>query len=151
MIQNPPPKFLEQECRKNAMSCIEMSLTTPLVRVTKASAEKVQDGVYNVKAVVRNMGYLPTNVTDQAVKNKKAEKVKAEVLLPTGCEVVGGKTEVEVGHLEGRLAMGRAFGGASQAGTLVQWVVKASSTPATVTVKAGNDRGGYDKKTVDLA
>lgn len=151
VIQNPPPKFLEQECRKNAMSCVEMALTTPLVRVTKVSAEKVQDGVYNVKAVVRNMGYLPSNVTDQAMKNRKAGKVKAEVLLPSGCEVIGGKAEVELGHMEGRLALGRAFGGASQSGTLVQWVVKAERTPSTLTVKAGNDRGGYDKKAVELA
>jgi murein tripeptide amidase MpaA len=150
VIQNPPPKFLEQECQKNAKSVIEMALTSPLVRVTKVTAEKVQDGVYNVKAVLRNMGYLPTNVTDQAVKNKKANKVKAEIKLPAGCEVVGGKAEVEIGHLEGRLVVGRAFGGASQAGTLSQWIVKTGQVPATVTVRAGNERGGFDTKTVAL-
>ena len=166
VIQNPPPKFLEQECQKNAKSVIEMALTTPLVRITKLTAEKVQEGVYSVKAVVRNMGYLPTNVTDQAVKNRKAAKVKAEVKLPAGCGVVAGKAEVELGHLEGRLALGRAFGGASQAGTLVQWAVKveaaaqagqsaqtgqAGKAAVTVTVRAGNERGGFDSRTVELA
>ena len=150
VIQNPPPKFLEQECEKNAKSVIEMALCTPLVRITKASAEKVGEGVYNVKAVVRNMGYLPTNVTDQAAKNKKASKVKAELKMGEGCSVVGGKAEVELGHLEGRLALGRAFGRASVSGTLAQWVVKTAKTPATVEVRAGNERGGFDKRTVTL-
>ncbi len=151
VIQNPPPEFLLQECRKNARSVLEMAQTTPLVRITKTAVEKVGEGVYSVKATVRNMGYLPTNVTDQAIKNRKARPVKAEVRVPDGCSVVSGKPEIELGHLEGRLALGRAFGGASTAGTLVQWVVKTSGTPVSVTVKAGNDRGGFDEKTVGLA
>lgn len=150
VIQNPPPKFLEQECQKNARSVIEMALTTPLVRITKLTADRVQEGVYNVRAAVRNMGYLPSNVTDQAVKNKRAKKVQAELLMPEGCEIVGGKAPVELGHLEGRLALGRAFGGAGQTGTLAQWVVKTGQTPAVVTVRAGNDRGGSDSKAITL-
>jgi len=152
VIQNPPPKFLLQECQKNARSVIEMARTTPWVRITKLTVEKVSDGIYNVKATVRNMGYLPSNVLDQAIKNKKATKVKAEVKAGEGASVVG-KAEIELGNLEGRLAIGRAFGGASTSGVLAQWVVKveAGAAPVAITVRAGNDRGGYDTKTVELA
>lgn len=149
VIQNPPPKFLRQECEKNSNLFIEMALTTPLVRITRIEVEEVAKGVYNVKVAVRNMGYLPTNVTDQAKKNKKAKPVKATIELPEGAAVVGGTKEIEIGHMEGRLSVGRPFGGGPQTEHLCQWVVSAPS-PVTVSVKAGNERGGFDTKEVRL-
>ncbi|MGI6643469.1 MAG: M14 family metallopeptidase [Bacillota bacterium] len=149
VFQNPPPKFLERECRKNAMFCLESALTTPLVRITDVDVEEVSAGVYTIKVTVRNMGYLPTNVTDQAKKNKKASPVKAKIEIPQGVRLLGGKEEVEVGHLEGRLALGRAFGGSVQTKRLVQWTVYSPSA-ATLTISAGNPRGGYQERTITL-
>ncbi len=149
VIQNPPAAFLRQECEKNANLFVEMALCSPLVKITKSEAVKVAPDVYNVKISVRNMGYLPTNGTEQAKKNKKAKPVKATVEVPEGAEVVGGTKEIELGHLEGRLALGRAFGGAVQTEHLCQWVVK-SSAPATITVKVGAPRGGYDTREIKL-
>jgi murein tripeptide amidase MpaA len=149
VIQNPPPKFLRQECEKNARLFVEMGLTSPLVKITRLEVDEVAGGVYNVKVVARNMGYLPTNGTDQAKKNKKAKPVKATIELPEGAIVVGGTKDIEIGHMEGRLAVGRAFGGGVQAEHLCQWVVCAIS-PVTVSVKVGNERGGFDTKEVRL-
>lgn len=149
VLQNPPPKFLRQECEKNARLFVEMGLTSPLVKITRLEVFEVASGVYNVKVVARNMGYLPTNGTDQAKKNKKAKPVKATIELPEGATVIGGAKEIEMGHMEGRLAVGRAFGGGVQAEHLCQWVVSAPS-PVTVSVKVGNERGGFDTKEVRL-
>jgi len=151
VIQNPPPKFLKQELVKNTLFTISCALATPLVKITKTEVSQVSNGIYEVKAVVRNMGYLPSNVTDQAIKNKVASKVKAEILLPEDAEVVGGNGEIELGHLEGRLTLGRAFGGARQMEHLCRWVVRVkNNTGVGVTIKAGNDRGGFDEKKVEL-
>ncbi|MGI6632277.1 MAG: M14 family metallopeptidase [Bacillota bacterium] len=150
VLQNPPPKFLKQECHKNAMFAIATASVTPEIRITKLEAEKVAEGVYNVRAAVRNMGYLPSNVTDAGIKNRTAEKVKAEIKVPEGAAVVGGKSEIEIGHLEGRLAVGRAFFGSGVSPELVQWIVKTEGRPATVTVRAGCPRGGYAEKSVEL-
>lgn len=150
VLQNPPPAFLEQECRKNAMFAVATASATPEVRITRLEAEESAPGVFSVKAAVRNMGYLPSNVTDQAVKNLSAEKVKAEIGLPEGASVVGGKAEIEIGHLEGRLSVGRTFNGSGVAGTLVQWVVKTGGKPVVATVRAGCDRGGFDVRSLRL-
>lgn len=151
VIQNPPPKFLRQECEKNTLFSIACALTTPLVRIVKAEGRKVERGVYEISAVVRNMGYLPTNVTDQAIANKTASPVKARILVGEGIEVVGGSGEIELGHLEGRLSLGRPFGGARQVEHLCRWVVKIrDGAGAKVRIRAGNERGGYDEKSVSL-
>ena len=88
-----------------------MALTTPLVRITGVEARRISNGVYNVKMVARNMGYLPTNVTEQAKKNKKAGAVKVEIILPQGAEVLGGSSKIEIGYMEGRLSMIAGSGG----------------------------------------
>lgn len=151
VIQNPPPKFLKQECEKNTLFSIACALTTPLIRIVKAEARKIEKGVYEVSAVVRNMGYLPTNVTDQAVTNKTASPVKAKIVVGDGTEVIGGRGEIELGHLEGRLTLGRPFGGARQMEHLCRWVVKTpDATGAPVHIRVGNERGGYDERTVSL-
>ena len=151
VIQNPPPKFLKQECHKNTLFSIACALTTPLIRILKTEAREVTQGVFEIRAVVRNMGYLPSNVTDQAIKNKTASPVKAKVVLPKGVEIIGGDVEIELGHLEGRLTLGRAFAGARQMEHLCRWVVKTQGESRTsVTVRAGNERGGYDEKAVTL-
>ncbi len=149
VFQNPPHKFLEQECRKNAMFCVESALATPLVRITAVDVEEAASGVYIVKATVRNLGYLPTNVTEQAKKNKKASPVKAKIEIPEEVKLLGGQEEVEVGHLEGRLALGRAFGGAMLTQHLVQWTLQASSGVVLI-VSVGNERGGCHKRSVTL-
>ena len=149
VIQNPPPKFMEQECKKNTDFFLAASLATPLNRVTKVETEEVTPGVYVIKATVRNMGYLPSNGTDQAIKIKAAEPVTAEIKVPEGVQVVGGKSKIEMGYLEGRLSLGRPFGGARKTARLCQWVVKASAG-TKLTVRAGNNKGGYDEKTVQV-
>jgi len=154
VIQNPPPKYLREECEKNTLFTLACALSTPLVRITSVQIKERGEGVYEVRAVVRNMGYLPTNVTDQAVKAKIAEEVKAEIRLPEkeGVELVGCDKKVSLGHLEGRLAVGRAFGGLRQMEHLCRWVVtvKDKEEPVILTIRAGSPRGGYDEKEAEL-
>ncbi len=149
VLQNPPPKFLEQECHKNAMFCLNSAMTTPSVQVTEVRVDKPSQGVYKLRVVVRNMGYLPTNVTEQAKKNLKASPVKATLEVPEGVEILAGKNKVEIGHLEGRLAIGSPFGGRGGASHLVEWVLKVSA-PATVKISVGNERGGRVEKSIAL-
>ena len=87
--QNAPPgKMLEEECAKNCTFTMKHALTTPLLRVSEAKAERVGDGVYRVTAIVGNLGYLATNLTAQAKKAGVAKPVEVCISLPAGATVI---------------------------------------------------------------
>lgn len=153
VIQNPPPKFLEQECRKNTLFCVELALTLPRLKIVDTCVKVASPGVRLVSAAVRNMGYLPTNVTDQAVKNKRAGDVKVRLEIGDGWEFVGSDQEITFSHLEGRLALGRAFGGIVQSKHLCRWVLKAKEgaiSPSKAKVKVWSPKGGTHVKEIEL-
>ena len=52
--------------------------------------------------MVENSGFLPTYTSEQARKVKAVRPVRAELDLPAGIQLVSGKKQVELGHLEGR-------------------------------------------------
>ncbi len=151
--QNAPPgKFLEEECEKNCKFTMKHALTTPLVRVAETKGERVGDGVYRLTAVVRNLGYLATNLTAQAKKVGVAKPVEVVVCLPEGGEFVLGKEKTEVGDLEGRSAATFSpwgIGGGPKQEKQLEWVVKAKAG-STVTLTAGCPTGGKHKVDVKL-
>ena len=150
VIQNPPSKFLKQECHKNAMFIIELGLTLPKLRIVDTRAKKISDEVYVIEAVVRNLGYLPTNVTEQALLNKKAGEVKVRLEVGEGGELVSGPSEITLPHIEGRFTLGRFFSGVTQSKHLCRWVLKVSKKGvAKIWVQA--PKAGVHMREVDLA
>ncbi|MGE5560411.1 MAG: M14 family metallopeptidase [Chloroflexota bacterium] len=144
--QNPPPHLLPDEVeRANAFSLIRGE-TTPLLRIKETGVEDLGGGLYRVTAWAQNQGYLPTNVTEMALRVKQAKPVVAE-LSGEGIEFVMGKAKEDIGHIEGR-----ASGGYVPARTekRVQWVIKAK--PGTcITVAVSSPRAGRDSRQVTLA
>ena len=57
----------------------------------------------DVRLVLENTGWLPTNVTEKAVERKAVRPVEVELELPEGARVVAGKEREEAGQLEGRV------------------------------------------------
>ena len=97
--QNCPVGFLEQEVEKNTNFCIRMAATCPHLNVDSLTAEKQAEGVYKITALVRNLGYLPTFVCNEA-KRLKVDKELIATLTIDG-EFIIGCAEQEIGHLEG--------------------------------------------------
>ena len=64
--QNCPIGFLEQEVEKNTNFCLRMAAALPRVQIDKLAAEQQAQGIYKVTALVRNAGYLPTFVCNEA-------------------------------------------------------------------------------------
>lgn len=151
VIQNPPAKFLEQECRKNTLFCVELAHTLPQLQVVDVEVKSVSQDIYLVKAVIRNMGYLPTNGTEQAVKNKTAGKVKVKIILEEHCDLIGCDQEIELPHVDGRLTLGRAFGGVQQSKHLCQWIVKATKGGNKVKIKVSAPKAGTHIRQVELS
>jgi hypothetical protein len=100
-----------------------------LVEVTATPAES---GFMKVTATVQNQGYLPTNVTDQAIRNRTAKTVKVSISLE-GAELVFGEETVDIGHLQGNRSLPET----------VEWMIKSTGrgTP-NVVVTAVSEKGG---------
>jgi len=134
--QNAPPgKMLEEECAKNCTFTMKHALTTPLLRVSEAKAERVGDGVYRVTAIVGNLGYLATNLTAQAKKAGVAKPVEVCLSLPAGATVILGKEKTEIGDLEGRSGVVFSPWGSGpmpKQTKQLEWVVKAPTGGAVI-------------------
>jgi hypothetical protein len=155
--RNPPPgKWLEYEVDKCLMFALRHAALLPLLRITEASVEKVAPRVFKVAARIANKGYLPTNVTQMAVKIKAAKPAVAELKLPDDAELVTGHEKVDLGHLEGRsakLLLPRVIGAdvVDRTRSQVEWVVK-TDTDETLeaTIEARCPRAGTHRARVTL-
>ncbi|HYF94344.1 MAG TPA: M14 family metallopeptidase [Symbiobacteriaceae bacterium] len=144
LLQNAPQRFLEAEAHKNALFCLRHAAAAPRLELTRAAAAHLGDGVYRVEVVVKNRGYLPTNVTEQAKTVKAVKPILAEVALPPGAELVLGKPREELEHLDGRIVPNACFYPSSvvaQRERRVEWIVKAPSG-GPLTVRVLSERAG---------
>ncbi len=155
--RNPPPgKWLDYESDKTLMFALKHAALLPLLRIANTSITKVADRVYKIEAQLENTGFLPTNVTQVAIKIKVAKLVSAELQFGDDVELISGHEIENLGHLDGRFAkllLPRVVGGEIEDKTKrhVEWVVKTKqSVPTTVTVVARCPRAGVDRKQVTL-
>lgn len=85
--------------------------------------------------------FLPTNVTQQAIRNQTAKTVKVVISLQ-GAKLVSGKETVDIGHLRGDRALP----------TTVEWMARATGKAALeVEVKAISEKGGTDTRRITVA
>jgi murein tripeptide amidase MpaA len=152
--QNAPPgQMLEEECAKNYKFTNVHALSSPLLMLDRVSAESVGSEVHRVSAVVRNEGYMATYGTQAALQARAVKPVKTSVAFVGGTgEVVSGKADQEIGHLEGRAAAAAGWYGPS--GTTnhekkVQWTVKAP-VGTKVIISASSERGGTKRAELTL-
>lgn len=143
--QNPPGPWLEDVTSTNAKFVIRAMKTAPRIVFTRPEVESLGADLYKVTVTVQNNGFLPTYVSEQGRKVGINKPVKLELGLPDGAELVAGKRELDLGHLEGRanqyesVSFYQAYPIASRA--LAEWVIRDSSA-GTVTVKAECAKAG---------
>lgn len=149
--RNPPPQLLETLCHQNVRFCVRHALAAPRLEIDALEATPLGGDVYEVRAVIANHGYLPTNLTDVALERKLAVPVAATA-SGEGVTLASPAT-VEVGHLAGRNE--RRFpwspwGPDWNANAVpVRWTVRADAG-ATVEVEARSERGGTVRASVRL-
>jgi len=130
---NAPPQLMELTCEKMSRFLVAHAQASPRLQADFHAAECLGDRVYRIAVAVRNEGYLPTNVTQQAVNMQQAPPVEARIQLGAGDELLAGDEVEEIGHLSG-------YGGRRK----VEWVVKfrgeVGGTVEIVGQKAGTVR-----------
>ena len=105
----------------------------PKLRAELHQMEMIGEKVYRIAIAVRNDGYLPTNVTQQAVKMNQAKPIEASIHMKEGDTLLTGDAKQEIGQLKG-------YGGRRK----VEWTVRFAGDPvATLEIsskKAGTVR-----------
>jgi hypothetical protein len=153
--QNPPEKFLEQECHRNAEFALSFALALPEVHIDDVQVEPAGDGAYVVSALVSNHGFLSTNISEQAKKMEAVKKNRIELDLGEGVELVRGERRREIGFLEGYHAGQKVrfyrHGPPAQSHHRENWTVVAhEEAEGEVTVILKSRRGGQATRTIRL-
>ncbi len=154
--QNPPENLLVTECEHDTKFNIRFVLAMPKLTIDSLSVKDLGSGLKEVTAVVGNLGYLPTNLTDEAVSLKVNHPVC--VSIDAGNAVLlSGKAETEIGDLSGysRTVTGGHFYGnlstafAAKAKKKVTWLLQCDGE-CTVKVTASQEKAGKAEKTISL-
>lgn len=152
--RNPPPRMLKALCHKAAMFNLRHAAAAPWVRVDGGTAEHLGADLWRVRAVVSNHGYLPTNLSDVAIRNETAKTVKLTIAAGAGAEVIMNPATVDLGHLAGRnerkyawSPWGEQWSPVTKAG---EWLVR-GPRGAEVTLTALSEKGGTHALRVTLS
>ena len=154
-VRNPPLHLLEAEVTPHSDFAIHHVLISPLLRLREATATAIGDDTWQVRLVVENAGWLPTNVTQKAIERKAVRPVEAEITVPDGAELVG-EAKAEIGQLAGRVMKNSMLGGFGIAAdstadrAKADWVVRAPAG-TVVHVEARHQRAGVVRADVTLA
>ena len=139
----PGPQF-DDYLAKHTQWNLYLAAQSPLVRVTDVKVHKGDAGYVKITASIQNQGFLPTNVTQQAIRNHTAKTVEVSISL-TGAEMVMGKETLDLGHLPGHTSL------EPSPVQKVEWMVKTTglSNP-TATIKVVSEKGGTHSEIVAL-
>lgn len=118
----------------------------PRVEITSATVTPIAPDHFSIDVSVRNKGFLPTNVTEQALRTETAKPVRA-ILYLDGATLLHGRREVILGHLPGNPPAGRSaftqHAGSNSTAKHVQWLVKVSGAgKSTAVVNVVSEKGG---------
>ena len=152
--RNPPEHLLEEMCHKNMRFNLRHAAAAPRVQVDDVTVEALGAGLYKLRAVVSNHGYLPTNLSDVALENNVAEPVRVRLEL-SGATLIMNPAEVELGHLAGRNERKYPWSPWGQQWSAVsgvaEWLVRVPDvSSADLTVKAVSQKGGTHSVRVGL-
>lgn len=142
--RNPPPCLLEEVCRSNVFFNLRHAAAAPRVRVDTLELRPLGAGLWKVRAVVANHGYLPTNLSDVALDNDVAKQVDVSIAVEGG-ELVMNPQTVAMGHLAGRNERLYPWSPWGQQWTrttkAAEWLVRLE-VGGSVTVTARSEKGG---------
>lgn len=152
--QNPPESFLNGVLEQMTRFMIRFAQSMPRLTIDTLTSEKVSDDIYKVTAVVGNLGYLPTNLTEEAKKLNISKEVEVTI---SGGKVISGLEKTKIGNLEGygSTSTGTNFYGNistdynAKARKKLTWVVQAKSG-TEITVSCAQEKSGKAFKTITL-
>ncbi len=155
--QNPPASLLQPECHKVTQFVLGYALALPEVHIEQVDVESLGDGVYAISALLANRGYLPTNISQMAMKQRAVRPDAVTLQLPDGASLINCTAEQELGFLQGYAASQkvRFYSVQPPAKTMdrANWTVRIpeDASDATLTLTLRSQRGGTVSRAVTLS
>ena len=153
---NPPAALMEAEIAPHSTWAVAQALALPELAVHDLRCTRLGDDAYLIRAVVKNVGWLPTNVTKKALERKAVRPVEVTIEYGDEVELVGGRATIELTQLPGRarartmMAVHDGVMDPSTERAFAEWVVRGPSG-ATVKVVARHSRAGVARASAELA
>ncbi|MCW5626793.1 MAG: hypothetical protein KIT73_18900, partial [Burkholderiales bacterium] len=142
------PALLDREMARFPGWLVWLALISPRLELHAAQIEPLGVDSWRIRVVLRNAGWLPTYVTQQAKKNGLVRGVIVELEAPEGVSVQTGERRADVGQLEGRAykptvpSSWAGWGGdVTDDRVKVEWIVRAVAG-SRVMIIARHDRAG---------
>ena len=146
--QNPPVKFLKGELELYVPWLLWLAETGPMLVMEEATVTAVGNtGLYRVRAVARNTGYLPTNITQRAIEARLIEPVYATIEL-RDAELVSGVRRQSLGHLPGLRDVGGQ--GLGETRRTVEYLVRRAGQRPTMVLTLTSEKGGTVRRELAL-
>jgi hypothetical protein len=153
VIRNAPGQFVVQIARPVTEFTLRMAASSPLVRLETCTAEALGADLYHIRAIVKNLGYLPTHLTELGRESGDIAGVEASIRLD-GAELIMNDATQLLGHLDGMASRPTTWSGWSPAWGVnarrVEWLVRATSAEAEVEVSVSAQKGGVDCRRLRL-
>ena len=152
-VWNPPTSALPEICESQSGAALRVAALAPRVQLGLTS-ESLAPGLSRVRAIVENVGYLPTYVLESARQLTHSVPLFAEIQGGAGVRI-NESPRKEVGHLDG---WGRGIGSretafhvprsrGSTARRVIEWTVSGSGT---VEVQVASPRTGTCSAKLEL-
>lgn len=153
--QNPPFKFLEQECNNMTQFALNYALSLPQVEIDDTKVEKLANGLYRIEALVSNHGYLSTNISDQAIKQDILREDHLKLNLPAHMTLKSGKVIEDLGFLDGynkgQNSSWYRYGDPAECSKRVSWVIELfDESNSKLSIELKSERGGHKVIDIDL-
>ncbi|MGH7554693.1 MAG: carboxypeptidase, partial [Longimicrobiales bacterium] len=143
---NIPFDRLQKEVAPHSDWLIYVGLTTPRLAIRSLSATSIGQGLWRVRSIIENTGWMPTSGSQQAADQGAVGAVAVELTLPSGARLAEGQLHRSLGQLEGRTGQrstatwwGYSPGTPDRA--VADWIV-AAPAGTTVSLKASHERAG---------
>lgn len=142
-LWNPPPAQLQNEVDRLPEWLLWHTLITPKLEWCHCKATQLEKDLFQIDVAVVNSGWLPTQISQHALKNDLVRGVIFELDSIADIELLQGSQRIVTGQLKGRHDTPSspnnwlgAKGDATDDRTRVQWLVRATaSTTLGITVK----------------
>jgi hypothetical protein len=134
---DPPMAILKPAIAVHTETVLDLAAKLPKVEILSLQVTDLGDGVYRVKAVAGNRGYLASN-TAQAVRARVHLPARLTLQTGHGVDLVDGYNFAVAERLEGTTG---TFSG--------EWLVKAKPG-AKIVVDVATDNAGRDQKTTTV-
>jgi len=150
---NPPPQDLLAEIAPFPQWLVWHLLISPLIAFQEQRVIPLGADHYQVQVVVQNTGWLPTQITEQALKKQLTRGCRCTLTLPPGATLIQGEAVQCLGELTGRSHFPSSptspQGDTTSDQAKAEWILHAPQG-GRVEIQAQCDRAGQARTTLPL-